>query len=142
MILDRAIELAIGERASPCNDENCIAPKTVEFDLQVGGGIVDDKETTVQNSGNGVLQDVALTGGVQSKWWQPVKFEGEKQESISETSWWYIFIWGFGGGLLALLTPCVWPLIPMTVSFFLKKTSSRSKAIGDAITYGIAIIVI
>jgi len=54
-----------------------------------------------------------------------------------------IFILGFGGGFLALLTPCVWPIIPMTVSFFLKRSkTNRKKAIGDAVTYGLAIIVI
>lgn len=76
------------------------------------------------------------------QWWAPVKFQEEDQPSISETPWWHIFLWGFGGGLLALLTPCVWPLIPMTVSFFLKKSDSKSKAIGDAIIYGVSIVVL
>lgn len=53
-----------------------------------------------------------------------------------------IFIAGFVGGLVALFTPCVWPIIPMTVSFFLKRSKDRSQGIRDAITYGIFIIVI
>ena len=53
-----------------------------------------------------------------------------------------IFGLGFLGGLLALVTPCVWPIIPMTVSFFLKRNSDRTKGIRDALTYGAAIIVI
>ena len=53
-----------------------------------------------------------------------------------------IFLLGFGGGLVALLTPCVWPIIPMTVSFFLKRTKSRKQSLTEAITYGISIIVI
>lgn len=57
-------------------------------------------------------------------------------------SLWFIFLSGFVGGLLALLTPCVWPMIPLTVSFFLKKQQSRRKAIGEAILYGLSIIVI
>lgn len=57
-------------------------------------------------------------------------------------SWWYILIAGFVGGLIALVTPCVWPMIPMTVSFFLKRTKDRSKSIRDAYIYGISIIVI
>ncbi len=53
-----------------------------------------------------------------------------------------IFFAGFVGGLVALFTPCVWPIIPMTVSFFLKRSKDRSQGIRDAITYGIFIIVI
>ena len=76
-------------------------------------------------------------------WWTPAVFPGQEDtRPVSETPWWYIFIWGFAGGLLALLTPCVWPLIPMTVSFFLKKTGCRRKAIGDAMIYGASIVVL
>lgn len=59
-----------------------------------------------------------------------------------ERSLWFIFIAGFIGGLIALVTPCVWPMIPMTVSFFLKSNKSRSKSIRSAMTYGLSIIVI
>ena len=61
----------------------------------------------------------------------------EKSNSI-----WMIFILGFGGGLLALLTPCVWPIIPMTVSFFLKRSKERKQAIREALIYGASIVVI
>ena len=57
-------------------------------------------------------------------------------------SWIYIFITGFVGGLLALFTPCVWPIIPMTVSFFLKRSKDKKKGIRDAWTYGASIVVI
>lgn len=57
-------------------------------------------------------------------------------------SLWYIFIAGFIGGLIALVTPCVWPMIPMTVSFFLKSNKSRRKSITSALVYGLSIIVI
>ena len=57
-------------------------------------------------------------------------------------SWIYIFITGFAGGLLALFTPCVWPIIPMTVSFFLKRSKDKKKGIRDAWTYGASIVVI
>ncbi len=63
-------------------------------------------------------------------------------QNIADSSWWYIFIWGFVGGLVALLTPCVWPMIPLTVSFFLKKNNNRAKSIRDALIYGGGIIVI
>jgi Thiol:disulfide interchange protein len=62
--------------------------------------------------------------------------------TTTDRSYLYIFIVGFLGGLVALLTPCVWPMIPMTVSFFLKRTKNRKKAIGDAFLYGLSIIVI
>jgi thiol:disulfide interchange protein DsbD len=78
--------------------------------------------------------------------WTPVidelKALGDATTSTSDRSFIYIFIAGFLGGLLALLTPCVWPMIPMTVSFFLKRTKSRKKAVSDAVLYGISIIVI
>ena len=78
--------------------------------------------------------------------WSPVidqlKSFGDAAVSAADTSWLFIFFAGFLGGLIALLTPCVWPMIPMTVSFFLKRTKDRKKAIRDAITYGLSIIVI
>lgn len=78
--------------------------------------------------------------------WSPVidqlKSFGDATVSAADTSWLFIFFAGFLGGLIALLTPCVWPMIPMTVSFFLKRTKDRKKAIRDATTYGLSIIVI
>lgn len=71
-----------------------------------------------------------------------LKSFGDATVSAADTSWLFIFFAGFLGGLIALLTPCVWPMIPMTVSFFLKRTKDRKKAIRDAITYGLSIIVI
>ena len=77
--------------------------------------------------------------------WTPVidelqKFNGNTDQN---RSLFYIFLMGFLGGLLALFTPCVWPIIPMTVSFFLKRSKDdKRKGIRDAITYGISIIVI
>ena len=78
--------------------------------------------------------------------WAPVvddlKAFGDTTVTATDTSWLFIFFAGFLGGLIALLTPCVWPMIPMTVSFFLKRTKDRKKAIRDALTYGLSIIVI
>ncbi len=82
----------------------------------------------------------------QQELWTPViddlKAFGDTTLSATDTNWLFIFIAGFLGGLIALVTPCVWPMIPMTVSFFLKRTKDRKKAIRDAMTYGAAIIVI
>lgn len=79
--------------------------------------------------------------------WSPVIDElqalsGDAAHTTSNLSLWLIFAMGFGGGLLALFTPCVWPIIPMTVSFFLKRTKDRAKGIRDAVVYGLSIIVI
>lgn len=79
--------------------------------------------------------------------WAPVDLttastENKNEASIEGLSSWLIFLGGFVGGLLALLTPCVWPMIPLTVSFFLKKSGSRKKSITNAILYGLSIIVI
>ncbi len=80
------------------------------------------------------------------EWWTPViddmKSFGDATIAAADTSWIYIFLAGFLGGLIALLTPCVWPMIPMTVSFFLKRSKTRRKAIGDALIYGGSIIII
>lgn len=78
--------------------------------------------------------------------WTPVieelKDYGMKGSTAGMSLLW-ILISGFAGGLIALITPCVWPMIPMTVSFFLKRNKTeKKKAVGEAITYGIAIIVI
>ncbi len=75
--------------------------------------------------------------------WAPVTDElNAFDESTQNSSLLYIFLAGLVGGFLALLTPCVWPIIPMTVSFFLKRNKDRAKAIREAVTYGISIVVI
>ncbi|MDO4707398.1 MAG: cytochrome c biogenesis protein CcdA [Porphyromonadaceae bacterium] len=78
--------------------------------------------------------------------WRPaideLKAFGDKTYAEANSSLLMILLYGFLGGLIALMTPCVWPMIPMTVSFFLKRTKDRSKSIRDAITYGVSIIVI
>ncbi|MDR1555857.1 MAG: thioredoxin family protein [Tannerellaceae bacterium] len=78
--------------------------------------------------------------------WSPVTDElrafGDAGLSATDMSWLFIFFAGLLGGFIALLTPCVWPMIPMTVSFFLKRSHNRKKAVRDALTYGLAIIFI
>lgn len=75
--------------------------------------------------------------------WQPMISDLKAYEAApTDSSLLYIFFAGLIGGFLALLTPCVWPIIPMTVSFFLKRNKERSKAIREAVTYGISIVVI
>ncbi len=133
-------------RFQGCNDGSCIPPSTEIFDFK-GGNVVSQNtpseeslQTDDKTSNAPSAQETAA-----NKWWNPVEFTdgaSDNTASIAESSWWYIFLWGFIGGLVALLTPCVWPMIPLTVSFFLKKSNSRRRSIADAFTYGCAIVVI
>ncbi|MDR2680541.1 MAG: thioredoxin family protein [Tannerella sp.] len=127
-----------GDSLSPGADE---IPDAETMEATASGNTSAAREKTSQTSpppGNIDGKDVLL--------WTPVidelKALGDATTSASDRSFIYIFIAGFLGGLLALLTPCVWPMIPMTVSFFLKRTKSRKKAVSDALLYGISIIVI
>ena len=119
-----------------CNDEQCTPPTRYEFSI-----------ATTESPSTG-SQAASATPSAQGDIWSPVVDElqafGASDSDLSGEahSWWYILIAGFLAGLIALVTPCVWPMIPMTVSFFLKRTKDRRKSIRDAYTYGIAIIVI
>ena len=143
-----------------CNDENCLPPTQVEFKLSGGSGqaaaLADATPSSVPaKAADSEAASEAVIGGAdgetsivvsdKSSWWQPVISELQALgETVSQEdlSWIYIFLTGFGGGLVALFTPCVWPIIPMTVSFFLKRSKNRKKGIRDAWTYGASIVVI
>ena len=88
----------------------------------------------------------ALTASDETDLWQPSIEELRAYgagDSIADHSLLYILLMGFVGGLLAVCMPCIWPIIPMTVSFFLKRAKTdKKKGISDAITYGLSIIVI
>ena len=78
-------------------------------------------------------------------WWENIEAEMlvfSEDPAQQSRSLWYIFIAGFIGGLIALVTPCVWPMIPMTVSFFLKQNKTKKKSIASAGIYGLSIIII
>lgn len=139
-----------------CNDENCLPPSDVPFMFTGTADVAaaPDEEAAGAASANGenvsssIEKNNSLVGEKnigQSGWWAPVVDElrafGESVGTV-DRSWLYIFFTGFLGGLLALFTPCVWPIIPMTVSFFLKRSKDKKKGIRDAMTYGLAIVVI
>lgn len=130
-----------------CDDQTCIAPKTQQLEVEVGTGSEAVKEAVADTVAAALPGESAPVEEEkpQTDWWAPVTFSEADlpaRTDVSGSPWWLIFIWGFGGGLLALLTPCVWPMIPMTVSFFLKKSGSRGKSVRDAMIYGLSIIVI
>lgn len=116
-----------------CNDQNCIPPSSFEFSFGQAAAAVTESATPA--AANFSFDPAS------EPWWTPVHNGGEVND-IEQAPLWSIFIWGFLGGLLALFTPCVWPMIPLTVSFFLKKNNSRSKAIREACIYGVSIVVI
>lgn len=121
-----------------CNNDACTPPAHVEFNFIFGEG--SPRQVTTPAADDAMLDIPYESSRELSQWWQPVDMDD--QQSSSDSSWLSIFLIGFLGGLLALLTPCVWPMIPMTVSFFLKKGKDRRRSVTDALTYGLSIIVI
>ncbi len=145
-----------------CDDQNCMPPTNVEFTFKgkaagsakqavapASQETTEATQATETENANDTVQAAATTAPAQldgtTDYWKPVVNElsnfGEQTGEESH-SWIYIFFTGLLGGLLALFTPCVWPIIPMTVSFFLKRTKDKKKGIRDAWTYGASIVVI
>ena len=119
-----------------CNDESCLPPQKVEFSH------TDPAYTAaVQVQNDNMVSGLEQIEGYDAKLWAPISYT-DTGTSDTGGSLWGLFLTSFIGGLIALLTPCVWPIIPMTVSFFLKRSSSRSRAIRDAILYGFSIIAV
>lgn len=154
-----------------CNDENCMPPTSVDFKKSGKSPAVDSKpkaepaaeaataeqakaeeqpaaeELTEAVAADSTSATVATTAPDTTSLWKPVVKElqalGGSSDNIANRSLLYIFLMGIIGGLLALVMPCIWPIIPMTVSFFLKRAKDdKKKGIRDAVTYGISIIVI
>lgn len=155
-------------KGQACDDMGCI-PLFASQTLKGKAPIVaennqtDNKENEATNPTDGAAALAAMTDSLQrsesfmmpaanlsnvhadESWWENVEAElmvfsddpGQQGRSLL-----YIFIAGFIGGLIALVTPCVWPMIPMTVSFFLKQNKSKSKSVMTAAIYGLSIIVI
>ena len=156
-----------------CNDENCIPPTDVEFSFSGEGKPAAVKEAekakeekqaekpaAVEEPAEAAVEEAIVPDTVRvdtaavtpaetplTGLYTPVIEElqgfGEENAGTSDKGLMAIFLLGLAGGLLALLTPCVWPIIPMTVSFFLKRSKDdRKKGIRDAMTYGLSIVVI
>ena len=139
-----------------CSDAMCLPPSSAELKTSGKGievkepaktdtsliaqpqPVTSEKDTVLASKKDSILANKDL--------WQPVAKElqafGNKDITDTEISWWIIFFEGLLGGFLALFTPCVWPIIPMTVSFFLKRNKEQTKAIREATTYGLSIVVI
>lgn len=142
-ITDKSYKIIGNIKYMVCNDKTCQAPTKEAFEF-IKGAITEPLLNNNDNPAENKAKTVANSNSDQL--WQPVEFSSvdtqNNEASIQGLSSWLIFLGGFAGGLLALLTPCVWPMIPLTVSFFLKKSGSRKKAITNALLYGFAIIII
>lgn len=154
-----------------CNDEMCMPPTQVNAHFSGKSPAIDGKAAADEKSAEtddvaetlkagGLDSSMVKAGAVDSvavadsaaapqldnaevqQLWTPVIKELAKFDKPVSNSLLYIFLAGLVGGFLALFTPCVWPIIPMTVSFFLKRNKDRKKAIREAITYGVSIVVI
>lgn len=168
-LLDKDYELKGYLKYGACNDENCLPPTSVDAKLKGADGPAPTAEskaeaeaaatdgtlpTTADSAVSTTTTDSAATVQVQpldsaatQALWTPVikelkNFGTGGADDVTGKPWYYILFLGFVGGLVALFTPCVWPIIPMTVSFFLKRSGNRRKGIRDAITYGVSIVVI
>ena len=148
-----------------CNDQSCTPPTKVDFSYdgeakKVEAEVKEEKTETEK----GLVEEVILEAPTEeqksassdtlgaaiintpsaSELWAPVidQLKAFEESTTTNNSLWQIFLLGLLGGLVALVTPCVWPIIPMTVSFFLKRSGDKKKGIRDAIIYGISIVVI
>ena len=129
-----------------CNDENCLPPTEVSFSFSGKGAAGAPAAAPAEAKKEEKPAESVSSAVSTADYWTPVVDKlnafGEETAQTSSQAWYIIFILGFGGGLLALFTPCVWPIIPMTVSFFLKRSKDKKKGIRDAWTYGASIVVI
>ena len=151
-----------------CNEEMCLPPTQVELHKKgkspatvtdAEAGALKAQEQAQEQPAQEAKADSAkvdeakadtastpaaptLAGGDMQQLWTPVIDELKVYDTPVSNSLFYIFLAGLVGGFLALFTPCVWPIIPMTVSFFLKRNKDRKKAIREAVIYGVSIVVI
>lgn len=141
-------------RYMACSGNSCNPPATESISLS-GTVKGDDKsadedktEETAEDEPAEETDTIAVADGEPlttvdgDQLWKPVNVDNGVATGADASSLWLVFWACFGGGLLALLTPCVWPIIPMTVSFFMKKSGSRARSIRDAAIYGLSIVII
>ena len=148
-----------------CNDQSCTPPTKVDFSYdgeakKVEAEVKEEKTETEKglveevipeaptekqkSASSDTLGAAIINTPSASELWAPVidQLKAFEESTTTNNSLWQIFLLGLLGGLVALVTPCVWPIIPMTVSFFLKRSGDKKKGIRDAIIYGISIVVI
>ena len=152
-------------RYGACNDQNCLPPTPVEFTFngelkkaaKAEAAPVEEKKDAEEANASPAEETADTLSAAEatsampadisaSTLWTPVIDELKAldlEQNTSQRSLWSLFFLGILGGLIALVTPCVWPIIPMTVSFFLKRAKDdKKKGIRDAMLYGLSIVVI
>ncbi|MDQ3192046.1 MAG: thioredoxin family protein [Bacteroidota bacterium] len=130
-----------------CDDEKCLPPEELEFIFTVDGAVLQKNTEAVVIEPEVLDSDtMEIVEDVEPKKQVVAPIDKSNTQTPAKTaavkSFWGIFIAGFLGGFLALLTPCVFPMIPLTVSFFTKKSKTRIQGIGNALIYGASIIII
>jgi thiol:disulfide interchange protein DsbD len=122
-----------------CDDQRCLPPAEVEFEIPLvaGSEVITASENSTPDSAIEAGQVIDTSSSMLAS-----AVVSNKTASKAEGSLWAIFIAGFIGGLAAFFMPCIYPMIPMTVSFFTKQSGSRAKGIRSAIVYGVSIIII
>ncbi|TDU39385.1 thiol:disulfide interchange protein DsbD [Gelidibacter sediminis] len=123
-----------------CDDMRCLPPSYVDlnFDLNTSKNL-SSKEDSEASESNGIID---FQNPVKTDLDKDVIVTDKQEEESDNTGLWTIFILGMGAGFIALFTPCVFPLIPMTVSFFTKQSKNKAQGIKNAFIYGLCIIVI
>lgn len=147
LLADKPFSIKAEVEFMVCNDENCLPPSYDELDFKINPikniALEKPAETTIKEVKVDSAPVKAATAILPIKKLSPVKKTlKNKTEKPELNNLWTIFILSFFSGFAALLTPCVFPMIPMTVSFFTKQSKTKSQGIQKAIFYGIFIITI
>lgn len=121
-----------------CDDTQCLPPSDVDFAINLSAGVGSVVQVDPASGLKAIDQTVPA---IRASYKSPAATCGKK-ETEEDSSLLWTFVLGFAGGLLALLTPCVFPMIPLTVSFFTKSSQDRASGVRNALIYGLSIIVI
>lgn len=132
-----------------CDSTQCLPPIALDFSFNPLSGVLFFNEVDTEQTGDGIELAEGTTRGEGTPVYYEFDYEnatadclGSEPAEKDSSNYWWIFIAGFIGGMVALLTPCVFPMIPLTVSFFTKSSTSKAAGLKNAIIYGISIIVI
>ena len=148
ILTDKTFDITFDYSFQICDENGCIFPPDQSAKVSVSGfkPSIEMDPSADGNTGNDVLspqtQTLDSSKTNQKEILESPEIKQDTKPEVKSKSLWLIFFEGFGWGFIALLTPCVFPMIPMTVSFFTKQSKSRAKGIANALIYGFSIIAI